>query len=372
MKHINGRAFSCGALALTIAASTAGSATPATSKAAAHAAHAAPSAADREKAKVAAKQAAVLLLAPADEYFGPLKVSIIGIRNTMRDLGLRYDVNHDTGPQTYCSAQLVERAIRDWEKKYPHDDQLPRAVFFLQRLYVKILTQPARDHATAVASWMFKDFGTSPQSKQLQKTIALEHLAPIPAGALLAMPSPTTAPLAAAPAAPAAPSPAAAAVATAPVPVTTASAAAPTGAATIATAPVSGTSPAPSAATASPAAGASSPVAPAPTLGAAPDGAAPIAEAAAASAALGTVAPASSDAPRTAVRQPAPAATPASTARVTPPASVARVAPPTARSATPPAAAAPAAAGDATTEGAAYGSSFGAGYPSIFAPAPGR
>ena len=119
-------------------------------------------------------------LAPADEYFGPFKLSIIGISNTIRDTGRRYDVNHDIGDRTFGSAQQIERAIRDWEKKYPKDDQLPRAVYFLQRLYTKVLTQASRNQAQVTAVWMYHDFSSSPQTKQLKKVLASEHLDPLP------------------------------------------------------------------------------------------------------------------------------------------------------------------------------------------------
>ncbi|GAC1308999.1 MAG: hypothetical protein NVSMB21_15010 [Vulcanimicrobiaceae bacterium] len=121
-----------------------------------------------------------MLLAPADEYFGPLKLSIIGMRNTIRDLGLRYDVNHDIAKQTFASAQLVERSIREWQTKYVRDPQLPRVIFVLQRLYTKVLTQESRDRARETARWLATDFGPSPQARQLSKTLALEHLAPLP------------------------------------------------------------------------------------------------------------------------------------------------------------------------------------------------
>jgi len=119
-------------------------------------------------------------LAPADEYFGPLKLSELGINNTIRDLGRRYDVNHDSFEQTLTSAELAERSIREWEHKYPHDTQLPRSIYFLQRLYTKVLYQPSRDRAHATALWLFNDFKSSPQAKQLKKTLAAEHLAPLP------------------------------------------------------------------------------------------------------------------------------------------------------------------------------------------------
>jgi hypothetical protein len=143
--------------------------------------------------RVAVRQPAVADLAPADEYFGPFKLSIIGIRNTLRDVGLRYDFNHDIGTQTYKSAQQTEKSIRDWERRYPRDDQLPRAVYLLQRLYTKVLVSESRARAHVVAVWLFTDFAKSPQSKQLKKTIALEHLAPIPAAtATPATPSPVS------------------------------------------------------------------------------------------------------------------------------------------------------------------------------------
>jgi hypothetical protein len=130
---------------------------------------------------LASRQAAIMMLAPADEYFGPLKMSILGIRNTIHDLGARYDVNHAIGDQTYKSAQLTERAIHDWEKRYPHDEQVPKAIYLIQRLYTKVLTQESRDRAIYVEKWMFADYAKSPQGKQLKKTVAAEHLAPIPA-----------------------------------------------------------------------------------------------------------------------------------------------------------------------------------------------
>ncbi len=119
-------------------------------------------------------------MAPADEYFGYLKLSILGINNRIRDLGLYYDVNHDIPTQTYDGAQGAEQAIHDWEGKYRHDPLLPRSVYFLQRLYTKILTADSRAHASRTASWLFGDFAVSPQAKQLHKILAVEHLAPLP------------------------------------------------------------------------------------------------------------------------------------------------------------------------------------------------
>lgn len=176
MKRFSGFVFVCAA-ASSLAAGAVASAPTAHLKA--------KIASEKPSAKLAIHQPvihhpALAQLAPGDEYFGPLGQSVIGINNTMRDTGRRYDVNHDIGPQTFKSVELTERAIRAWAKKYPSDDQLPRAIYFLQRLYTKVLYQPSRDRAHLVANWLFVDFGKSPQARQMKKTLASEHLALIP------------------------------------------------------------------------------------------------------------------------------------------------------------------------------------------------
>ena len=141
----------------------------------------------------AARRAALMQLAPADEYFGPLKQSILGIRNTIRDMGLRYDVNHDIGSRTLTSAGLTEAAIRDWAHRYPRDHEVPSAILNLQRLYAKILTEPARGKAKATADWLFSAYGNSPQAKSLRKILASEQLPPISTLSASASPSPSPA-----------------------------------------------------------------------------------------------------------------------------------------------------------------------------------
>lgn len=186
MKRISGLVFACAA-ASSLAANAAVSPSVPHDKA--------KTAPAKPASKVAVRQQplhgpTLKELAPGDEYFGPFKLSIIGINNTIRDIGRRYDVNHDNFKQSFSSAEMTERAIRDWEKKYPHDDQLPRAVFVLQRLYTKVLYQPSRDRAHATAQWLFVDFARSPQARQMKKTLALEHLAPLPPVALATTPPP--------------------------------------------------------------------------------------------------------------------------------------------------------------------------------------
>ena len=80
-----------------------------------------------------------LKLAPADEYFGPLKMSVLGIRNQIHDLGIlyapTYDFDHALAKRIMAKAVLAEASLRDWEQKYPADGQIPRYVYLLDQLY---------------------------------------------------------------------------------------------------------------------------------------------------------------------------------------------------------------------------------------------
>ena len=154
-----------------------------------HASATAKAKAKTQPAKQASHRTAISLLAPADEYFGPLKQSILGIRNSLRDMGLRYEVNHDIATQTLASASLTEASIRDWSHKYPRDHEVPQAIFNLQRLYTKILIDPARVKAKATADWLFGAYGNSPQAKSLHEILTTEAQAAVPAPAASTEPS---------------------------------------------------------------------------------------------------------------------------------------------------------------------------------------
>jgi hypothetical protein len=150
--------------------------------------------------KEAARRAAMMLLAPADEYFGPLKQSILGIRNSLRDMGLRYDANHDIAEQTLHSAELTEASIRDWGRKYPRDHEVATAIFNLQRLYTKIQTETARQKAKSTADWLFRAYDRSPEAKSLRELLVAEQIStPAPAvspspGTIVIPPAPDTVP----------------------------------------------------------------------------------------------------------------------------------------------------------------------------------
>jgi hypothetical protein len=104
-------------------------------------------------------------VAPADEYFGRLKMSILGIRNTIKDDGLKVDSDPTQAPGVISSVAMTEDALHDWEAKYPRDTWLPHSLWTLERLYAKIDNDVARAKAKATMLWLVHDFPTSPQAK---------------------------------------------------------------------------------------------------------------------------------------------------------------------------------------------------------------
>jgi hypothetical protein len=145
-------------------------------------------------------------LAPAVEYFGPLKMSVLGIRNEIHDLAIRYDVRADIGhalaKQIMGTALMTEASLNDWQKKYPGDDQLARDVYLLQHLYAKIDFDDARAKAKYCAQWLLSTYPKSWYAKNLRMTMARDG-ATVPASSPAAL---TPAPPAAAPPAAAPPS----------------------------------------------------------------------------------------------------------------------------------------------------------------------
>lgn len=104
-------------------------------------------------------------VAPADEYFGRLKMSILGIRNALRDMGLKADADPAHADAILGTVGLTEDAMRDWERKYPHDTWIPPAILQLERDYAKVDSDDARAHAKFVMVWLVHDYPTSEPGK---------------------------------------------------------------------------------------------------------------------------------------------------------------------------------------------------------------
>lgn len=120
-------------------------------------------------------------VAPADEYFGKLKLSILGIRNTIKDLGYKVDADPSKAMQIMNSVALTEDAMHDWEAKYPKDSWIPPAILSLERLLAKVDDDGARIHTKTVMAWLVKDYPQSAPGKIGKKELAMNIVGVKPA-----------------------------------------------------------------------------------------------------------------------------------------------------------------------------------------------
>ena len=106
--------------------------------------------------------------APADEYFGPLKMSVLGVRNSLMASALRADgAANDTG-DAMKNASLLEETVREWESKYPADNWLPGMLLALHRLYRKIATEESVARSVDVASWLIARYPATEEARLLR------------------------------------------------------------------------------------------------------------------------------------------------------------------------------------------------------------
>jgi hypothetical protein len=92
--------------------------------------------------------------APADEYFGRLGMSVLGVRTKVKDLGLDADIHPEHDQAILNNALWVEDAMRDWAKKYPFDRWLPRYAFALEQMYEEIPGDAAHKRAVKQTSYI--------------------------------------------------------------------------------------------------------------------------------------------------------------------------------------------------------------------------
>ena len=129
-------------------------------------------------------------VAPADEYFGKLKLSVLGIRNTIKDVGANLEIDQTRWEQLASKAAFAEDAMHDWEKKYPQDTWLAKTVFALERMYAKLDSDDGRKRSIAAMHWLVHDFPRSWYGKTGKKELALGKVGRPPETAA-ASPSPS-------------------------------------------------------------------------------------------------------------------------------------------------------------------------------------
>ena len=111
-------------------------------------------------------------VAPADEYFGRMKLSILGIGNIMHDTKLReaYDPAHAADNFTKLAA--AEDALEDWAAKYPQDTWLPGKAYYMSHEFWAMNTADADRAAERCRALLLSRFAQSKYSSKARGEVA--------------------------------------------------------------------------------------------------------------------------------------------------------------------------------------------------------
>jgi hypothetical protein len=104
-------------------------------------------------------------LAPADAYFGRFRMSVLGMRNAIRDVAVRIDrASSDDLPSLYHKLTMVEDAILDLKDQYPQDSWLPQLGLSLAQAFARMSFPGAQIHANDELDWVIAEYPTTNQA----------------------------------------------------------------------------------------------------------------------------------------------------------------------------------------------------------------
>lgn len=110
--------------------------------------------------------------APADQYFGRMKMSYLGINNTFRDAAISAG-DHTTNPSIVSKVAFADEALLDWARHFPHDPQLARTYFLGFQIERKIWLKPNQERAWIDMNRLVSLFPTSYFGKLIKKDMAI-------------------------------------------------------------------------------------------------------------------------------------------------------------------------------------------------------
>jgi TolA-binding protein len=100
-------------------------------------------------------------VAPLDEYFGKMKLSPLGINNTIHDTNLRVKYDSANAGRYYQGLAWAEDALRDWARKYPNDTWLPGRAYYMSHVFWQMHTPEGDAAAERCRTMLFKEFQKS-------------------------------------------------------------------------------------------------------------------------------------------------------------------------------------------------------------------
>jgi hypothetical protein len=104
-------------------------------------------------------------LAPADEYFGRMGMSILGIENQLKHINYMLDYNY--GNRESGETVLVADAIDGMHKVYPRDRDLPMLLYWCYTTLQRMDAEEARQSASRLRAILTVEYQDSPQARKL-------------------------------------------------------------------------------------------------------------------------------------------------------------------------------------------------------------
>ncbi len=104
-------------------------------------------------------------LAPADEYFGRMGMSILGIENQLKHINFMLDYNY--GNRESSDTVLVAESIDDMHKVYPRDRDLPMLLYWCYTTLQRMDDAEARTTAAHLRAILTVEYQDSPQARKI-------------------------------------------------------------------------------------------------------------------------------------------------------------------------------------------------------------
>jgi hypothetical protein len=104
-------------------------------------------------------------LAPADEYFGPMGMSILGIENELKRIN--FMLNYDYGNKESNAAFQVAKSIVAMQEVYPRDRDLPMLLYWGYTTLERISDEQSRRAAGQLKAILTVEYQDSSQARKL-------------------------------------------------------------------------------------------------------------------------------------------------------------------------------------------------------------
>lgn len=121
-------------------------------------------------------------VAPADEYFGRQKLSILGIGNMIKDMRLRIEADMSKSGTIYGTLADVENALHDWESKYPRDSWVAKNLELLEAVYFEVPDDHAHQIGMRIEAWLVHDYPHSTYASTGRTVMLAAHSVTAPVG----------------------------------------------------------------------------------------------------------------------------------------------------------------------------------------------